>query len=114
LFCIKYSNEFQYAIKYNEDVFFSEWNKEIDFRFTALNIELIYNNIVKTITNINESVKDLESEIQKQNEVSKLEGDMKKLESKMHSEKQFNIKVQYNKQITELKRKIEELKNNGE
>ena len=35
------------------------------------------------------------------------------MESKIHSEKQFNIKVQYNEQISKLKRKIEELKKNG-
>ena len=113
LFFIKFNNEFQYAIKYNENIFFSEWNKDIDFKFTALNIELIYDNIVKTITDINESVKDLESEIQKQNEVHKLEDEIKKLESKMRSEKQFNIKVKYNEQIKEIEKKIEGLNNNG-
>lgn len=113
LFCIKYSDEFQYAIKYDEDVFFSDWNKDIDFKFTALNIELVYNNLIKKLTDINESVKDLDSEIKKQNEIHKLEEDIRKLEKKIHSEKQFNIKIQYNEQIAELKKKIEELKNNG-
>lgn len=112
LFCIRYNDEFQYAIKYDENIFFSKWNKDIDFKFTALNIELIYDNIVKSITEINESVKDLDFEIEKQKEIHKLEEAIKRLESKIRSEKQFNIKVQYNKQITELKKKIEELKNN--
>ena len=40
--------------------------------------------------------------------------EISKLENKIRSEKQFNIKVQYNEQIAELKKKIEELKNNGE
>ena len=108
LFCIRYNDEFQYSIKYNEDIFFSEWNKDIDFKLTALNIELIYDNIVKAISNISESAKDLDFEIEKQNKIHKLEEDIKRLESKMRSEKQFNIKVQYNKQIAELKKKIEE------
>lgn len=113
LFYIKYENDFQYAIKYDEEIFFSEWNKEINFTFNGLNIKMIYDNIVKTITNIDKSVNDLDSEIQKQNSISKLEKEVSKLESKIRSEKQFNIKVQYNEQITELKKKIEELKNNG-
>ena len=114
LFHIKYEDEFQYAISYNEEIFFSEWNNEITFTFNGLNIGVIYDNIVKTITNIDDSVKDLDSEIQRQNEISSLEQEIRKLESKIRSEKQFNIKVQYNEQITELKKKIEELKNNGE
>ena len=39
--------------------------------------------------------------------------EISKLENKIRSEKQFNIRVQYNEQITEIKKKIEELKNNG-
>ena len=110
LFYIRYENDFEYAIKYNEEIYFSEWNNEIGFTFNGLNIEMIYDNIVKTITNIDKSVKDLNGEIQKQNEIAKLENEIKKLEGKIHSEKQFNIKVQYNELIAELKKKIEELK----
>lgn len=112
LFFIKYEDEFQYAIKYREDIFFSEWNVEITFTFNGLNIGVIYDNIVKKITNIDNSVKDLDSEIRKQNKISGLETEIRKLESKISSEKQFNIKVQYNEQITKLKKEIEELKNN--
>ena len=114
LFLIKYENEFQYAIKYNEKVYFSDWNKEISFNFNALNMEEIYNNIVKSITNINPSLKDLDNEIQKRNEILRLENEIAKLESKIRSEKQFNIKVQYNEEIIKIKKEIEELKNNGE
>ena len=113
LFYIKYESNFQYAIKYNEEIYFSEWNNELIFNFNGLNIGTIYDNIVKTITNIDNSVKDLDSEIQKQNEINRLESEIRKLESKIRSEKQFNIKVQYNVQITELKNRIEELENNG-
>ena len=109
LFYIKYKNDYQYAIKYNEEIYFREWNNEATFNFNGLNIKMIYDNIVKTITNIDKSVNDLDSEIQKQNSISNLEKEVSKLESKIRSEKQFNIKVQYNEQITELKKKIEEL-----
>lgn len=112
LFCIKYANELQYAIKYKEDIFFSDWNKEIDFKFTALNIRLIYENIVKSITNIDDNVVELNKEIQKQNKINRLEKEINKLESKIRKEKQFSIKVQYNEQIIKLKKEIEELNNN--
>ena len=110
LFCIKYENDFQYAIKYNDEVFFSEWNNEIFFTFNGLNIKVVYDNLVKNITNIDKSVKDIESEINKQNNILNLEKEISRLENKIRSEKQFNIKVQYNEQIEELKKKIEELK----
>ncbi len=106
LFCIKYENEFQYAIRYNDDIFFSEWNKELDFKFTALNISLIYENIIKSITNVDDNVLELEIGIQKQKEIEKINSEIKKLESKIRSEKQFNIKVQYNEQLNRLKERL--------
>lgn len=113
LFYIKYENEFQYAIKYDEEIFFSEWDDNICFTFSGLNIEIIYDNIVKTIVNIDKKVKDLESEIQRKNNITRLENEVSKLKNKIRSEKQFNIKVQYNEQISKLKKEIEELKSNG-
>ncbi len=113
LFYIKYGNEFQYAIKYNEDIFFNEWNDEIYFNFNGISIEVIYNNLVKAITKINTSVNDLNNEIQKQTRIINIESEIKKIENKIRSEKQFNIKVQYNEQLSKLKKEIEELKRNG-
>ena len=114
LFYIKYESNFQYAIKYNDEIFFSEWNDNISFTFSGLNIEVIYDNIVKAIVKIDKSVIDVNAELQKQNILQNLEKEISKLENKIRSEKQFNIKVQYNEQIAELKKKIEESKNNGE
>lgn len=113
LFYIKYENEFQYAIKYDEKIYFSEWNNEISFNFSTLNLKTMYDNIVKSVINIDYSIKNLDNEIKKQNEISKLENEIKKLENKIHSEKQFNIKVEYNLEIIKIKKKIEEWKNNG-
>ena len=110
LFYIRYENDFQYAIKYNEEIYFSEWNNELSFSFNGLNIKIVFDNIVKIITNIDKSANDLEKEIDRQNSIINLEKEISKLEGKIRSEKQFNIKVQYNEQIAELKKKIEELK----
>lgn len=114
LFLIKYEKDFQYAIKYNEYIYFNDWNNELIFDFNALNLEIIYNNIVKSIINIDPSIKDLDNEIKKINEILKLENEIKRLERKIRSEKQFNIKVQYNDEIIKIRKKIEESKNNGE
>ena len=113
LFYIKYENEFQYAIKYDEEIYFREWNNEISFNFSTLNLKTMYDNIVKSIINIDYSIKNLDNEIKKQNEMIKLENEIKKLESKIRLEKQFNIKVQYNEKINKIKKELEELKCNG-
>ena len=106
LFYVKYENEFQYAIRYKEDIFFSDWNKELDFKFTALNISLIYENIIKSITNVDDNVLELDIGIQKQKEIEEINIEIKKLESKIRSEKQFNIKIKYNEQLNRLKERL--------
>lgn len=113
LFYIKYENEFQYAIKYDEEIYFSEWNNEISFNFSTLNLKTMYDNIVKSVVNIDYSIKNLDNEIKRQNEIIKLENEIKKLESKIRLEKQFNIKVQYNEKLNKIRKEIGELKSNG-
>lgn len=109
LFYIKYESDFQYAIKYNDEIFFSEWNDKISFTFSGLNIGGIYDNLVKTITKIDISIQNLNDEIQKKNEILYIENEIKKLENKIRSEKQFNIKVEYNKEIAKLEKRKKEL-----
>ena len=112
LFYIRYENKFQYAIRYNNETFFSEWNEDIRFNFSAINLKILYENIVKKITDINEKVEDLEYEINKQDKINRLNIEIEKLQTKMKNEKQFNIKVEYNEQISKIKKEIEELNNN--
>ena len=76
-------------------------------------LKILYENIVKKITDINERVEDLEYEIEKQDKINRLNIEIERLQTKMKNEKQFNIKVQYNEQISKIKKKIEELNNNG-
>lgn len=113
LFCIKYREEFQYAIKYNEQIYFSEWDIYINFNLSALNIELIYNNIVKQLNNIDITETELDEELQKQNTINKLTNEINKLENKIRKEKQFNIKVDLNIKLLKLKKELEDLKSNG-
>lgn len=113
LFVIKYDEEFQYAIKYEDKIYFSEWNEDLNFDFTGLNLKSIYDNIIKEINNIDESKNDIDYELSKRNDLYQLENEIKKLENKMKSEVQFNKKVELNEQILKLKKELEELKNNG-
>ena len=110
LFFIKFNEEFQYAIKYKDNIYFSKWNKDIKFNFADFNLEKVYENIVKDITNIESNIEDIQVELKKQQEIIKIQSEINGLESQIKKEQQFNRKVELNKRILELKNKMEELK----
>lgn len=113
LFFMKYNEDFQYAIKFEENIYFSEWNNNIEFDFTAFNLEKVYENIVKVITNIESNTKNLQVELEKLQEILKMQSEITKLENLIKKEQQFNKKVELNKKILELKQKKENLESNG-
>ena len=53
LFVIKYNQEFQYAIKVDENILITNWNEEKDFKFVGFNLKEVYNDIVRKIINDN-------------------------------------------------------------
>ena len=112
LFFIKFNEEFQYAIKYKDNIYFSEWNNNIKFNFVDFNLEKVYENIVKAITNIEDNIGDIEEELDKQQEIIKIQNEINKLENQIKKEQQFNRKVEINKRILKLKQKKEELSTN--
>ena len=109
LFFIKFNEEFQYAIKYKDNIYFSEWNNNIKFNFVDFNLEKVYENIVKAITKIEDNI---EEELDKQQEIIKIQNEINKLENQIKKEQQFNRKVEINKRILKLKQKKEELSTN--
>lgn len=113
LFVIKYESDYQYAIKYEENIYFSEWNEELKFDFTDFNLEKVYENIFKIIANINNNEKNIQVELERLQEISDLEKEITKLENQIRKEQQFNKKVELNKKLLEFKNRMEELKNNG-
>ena len=107
LFFIKFNEEFQYAIKYKDNIYFSEWNNNIKFNFVDFNLEKVYENIVKAITNIEDNIENIQGELDKQQEIIKIQNEINKLENQIKKEQQFNKKVEINKRILELKEKME-------
>ncbi len=112
LFEIKYKDEIQYAIKYNDDIYFTNWNKKIDFAFNGIDLNIVYENIIRSITNISEQNSNINEELEKSKRLKEIQKDIKRLESKMKAEKQFNKKVELNKNILKLKKQKEEFSNN--
>ena len=110
LFFIKFNEEFQYAIKYKDNIYFSEWNNNIKFNFVDFNLEKVYENIVKAITNIGDNIENIQEELNKKQKIIKKKNKINKLKKKIKKEQQFNRKVELNKRLLELKNKTEELK----
>lgn len=112
LFEIYYNDEVQYAIKHNDDIYFTNWNEKINFNFKGIDLNVVYENIIRSVTNISEKSNNIDEELEKEKKLKEVQKEIEKLESKMKAEKQFNKKVELNKNILELKKQKEELSNN--
>lgn len=111
LFIIKFQNEYCYAIKV-EDIYNSEWNDNIDFDFNAINLKILYENIVKKIIKEDTNEKVFSKIIEDNTYKIELEKKINKLQQKIKLEKQFNRKVELNRELNLLIKEMEEL-NNG-
>lgn len=112
LFEIYYNDEVQYAIKHNDDIYFTNWNEKIDFNFNGIDLNVVYENIIRSVTNISEQSNNIDEELKKGKKLKEVQKEIERLENKMKAEKQFNKKVELNKNILELKKQKEELSNN--
>lgn len=108
LFVIKYNQEFQYAIKVDDNILITNWNEKKEFNFIGINLKEVYNNIVRKIINDNstENIK-IVLEINKKKE--EFEKKINALRSKINKEIQFKKKVELNKELRNLEKELEEL-----
>ena len=110
LFLIKYNEEFCYSIKV-DDIFTTEWNENIKFDFNAINLEIVYENIVKSIIKEENNNKKFETIIENKNNINDIEKRIVQLRQKIKNEKQFNRKIELNKELNKLIRDLEVLNN---
>lgn len=113
LFLIRFKDEFQYCIKYEDIIYYSDWNDNKQFNFIDFNLEKVYENIIKIIANIENQNENLEKELAKIQEIEKIEKEIERLRNQIKKEQQFNRKVELNKKMLELNNKKEDIKNNG-
>lgn len=109
LFVLKFENEFCYAIRVVEDIYFTEWNEEITMNLVGLNLDDIYKDIVKSIIKEQDNDQEFEHIINKKNKVDELYKKIEQLNNKINNEKQFNKKVELNLELQKLNKKMEEL-----
>lgn len=110
LFLIKYQDDYCYSIKV-EDIYNSEWNDNIEFNFNAINLKIVYENIVKKIIKEDTNENSFSEIIENNKYKNKLEKKISKLQQKIKSEKQFNRKVELNNELNNLLNEMEELVN---
>ena len=110
LFVIKYQDDYCYSIKV-EDFYNSEWNDVVEFNFNAINLKIVYENIVKKVIKEDSNEKSFSKIIEDNTYKNKLEKKISKLQQKIKSEKQFNRKVELNKELNDLISEMEGFNN---
>ena len=110
LFVVRYNEEFQYVIKVDENILITNWNEEIDFNFTGINLREVYNSIVRKIVKDN-STNEINNVIKNKKRIEELGKKINTLESKMNKEIQVKKKFEMNRELRKLKKELEELIN---
>ena len=103
LFIVKYKKDYCYVVKV-DNVYYSEWNDNIKFEFNAINLEVLYENIVKSIIKENSILEDFNKIIENENRKIELNRQINIYKNKIHNEKQFNRKVELNIELNKLEK----------
>ncbi len=93
-----------------ENYYFSDWNVDIYFDFTGIDLEKVYQKLVKAFIRDEAQNKGSFSQIiDVDKKIKALEAEITTLESKISKEKQFNRKVEINKVLLERKKQLKEI-----
>lgn len=112
LFKIVYKDDYCYVIKPNDNIYCTEWNEDINIDFEGLNLESIYDRIIKQIIKEEANQKSIEDILIDRARIDDLNKKINQLSQKVKSENQFDRKVALNIELNKLKKEMEEL-NNG-
>lgn len=94
-----------------ESYYFTEWNEKKIFDFTGIDLEKVYQKIVKTFIRSEVQTKSSFNEIiDTDNRIKALENEIDTLGSRISKEKQFNRKVELNKILLERKNCLKTIK----
>jgi len=94
-----------------ESYYFSAWNADIAFDFSGIDLEKVYQKLVKAFIRDEAQNKGSFNEIIRvDNKIKTLKIEIAALESKISKEKQFNRKVEINKVLLKKKAMLAEIK----
>ena len=93
-----------------ENYYFCDWNAELAFDFTGIDLEKVYQKLVKAFIRGEAQNHGSFSEIiDVDNKIKALESEISALENKISKEKQFNRKVETNKLLIEKRAMLAEI-----
>ncbi len=93
-----------------ENYYFSNWNEELSFDFTGINLEKVYQKLVKAfIKNKNMDPASFDEIIKQDTKIKTLEKEILQFKKRISSEKQFNRKVDLNKILLSKKSELEKI-----
>lgn len=112
LYHFVYNGNFAYGITLKDttgigNYYFSDWNEPIHFDFTGIDLEKVYQKLVKSFLETDyPHTSDFNAIIDREKSIQALEKQIAGLESKIAKEKQFNRKVEMHKMLLEKKQKL--------
>lgn len=117
LYIFNYNGNIAYGItlKLNnsfENYYFSDWNEDIRFEFTGINLESVYQKLIKAF--LPEEIKknaDFTEAVTIDSNIKLLEKEIISLENRIKREKQFNRKVDLNKVLLNKRKSLMNLRN---
>ena len=93
-----------------EKYYFKEWDEKVEFDFTGINLEKIYQKLVKAFIRKKALVKyDFKLQIDLDHKIEDLEKNIYTIEKKIKKEKQFNRKVEMNKTLLKKKSELSQI-----
>lgn len=115
LYVLKYQESFAYSIAYDDNYiknryYFSQWDQIIDFDFSGINLEKVYEKLIRLFIPKDNADKKFTEVISLDYEISVLETRINKLSKKLHLEKQMNKKVEINKLLLSDQANLKKLK----
>jgi hypothetical protein len=115
LYCFVFNESVAYGITLKENTsvenyYFSNWNEDMFFDFTGIDLEKVYQKLVKAFIRGEAKNQGSFSEIiDVDNKIKALESEISTLENKISKEKQFNRKVETNKLLIEKRAMLAEI-----
>ena len=127
LFVLEYEEKYQLWIGYKESsagklafkvskYYHTDWlnEGEVELTLDGLSIDDVYENFVRNIAGdvlSDNKEESLEDAVAREEEIALLNKRIEKLKTKVRREKQFNRQMEYNKELKQLKKELEELTN---
>ena len=114
LYVLVYQENIAYGVSLKEETnktyYLSERDEDMSFDFNGINLEKVYQNIIKAfITNVDVADKNFDEVVAKDQRIKSLEKEIQTIRSKIKREKQMNRKVELNKILLERKQILESL-----